>query len=76
MTATTAPAPTERITLLHTAYPCCHQRSRFPTEASRYLRRCPSCGKRWLVLRSTPSPSAFSIRLGLRIDVLTWERRP
>jgi hypothetical protein len=74
-TATTPEAPDERITLLHAAYPCCQKRSRFPTEASRYLRRCPTCGKRWRVLRSTPSPSAFALRLGLRIDVLTWERR-
>ena len=76
MIATATLAAAKRITLLHTAYPCCRQRSRFPTEAARYLRQCPLCGARWRVLRSTPSPSAFSIRIGMRIDVLTWERRP
>lgn len=63
------------VKLLHTAYPCCGKRSRFPTVAGRYLRRCRICGVRWRVLRSSPPPSTFARSLGVRIDVLTWERR-
>lgn len=75
MTATTTAAPV-RVALLHTEYPCCGQRSRFPVEAASYLRRCPVCQAKWRVLRTTSAPSNFSVRLGVRFDVLKWERRP
>lgn len=67
--------PTLPVRLLHTAYPCCGRKSTFPVEAARYLRKCPTCGARWRVLRTTSAPTDFSRRLGVRLDRLEWQRR-
>jgi hypothetical protein len=70
------PAPAARVVLLHAAFPCCGQKSRFTTEAAQYLRKCSRCGAKWRVLRTTSPASEFADRLGVRFDRLEWQRRP
>jgi hypothetical protein len=59
-------------TTLKTKYPCCKGRARFkavhdvPTQI--YDRRCPFCGKAWMVTRTSLAPISYG-----RVDELVWE---
>ena len=49
-------------------FPCCGSRVTLPTDTEHYQRRCPKCGKDWVIVRTTVRVSGPA-----RVDSVTWE---